>query len=234
MEILISVIVPAYNEEKFIGSCLTNLINQDFNKKHYEIIVIDNASTDDTAEIAKKFKVNLIYEAKKGVNFAVIKGFLEARGEIIALTDADTEVPVDWLTKIYKAFKENPKTVMVCGRSILRPKIFLSCISEFFINYFASFIIKIFPAYNLSIRKDTYFSIGGINKNLEFSFDADLCFRVKRKGKIVFLWDNAVITSSRHYKGIEGIKYCFKGILNIISLKITKKTVFGKMADIRG
>jgi len=234
MEILISVIVPAYNEEKFIGSCLTNLINQDFNKKHYEIIVIDNASTDDTAKIAKKFKVNLIYEAKKGVNFAVIKGFLEAKGEIIALTDADTEVPVDWLTKIYKAFKENPKTVMVCGRSILRPKIFLSCISEFFINCVAGFIMKISPSYNLSIRRDIYFSIGGINKNLEFNLDTDLCFRAKRKGKFVFLWENPVITSSRHYKGIEGIKYCFKGIINTICLRITKKTFFRKTVDIRG
>ena len=46
MKIIISVIVPAYNEEKFIDSCLTNLLNQDFNKKNYEIIVIDNVSTD--------------------------------------------------------------------------------------------------------------------------------------------------------------------------------------------
>lgn len=234
METLISVIVPVYNEEKFIVSCLTNLINQDFNKNNYEIIVIDNASTDNTAKIAKKFKVNLIYEEKKGYNFAVIRGFLEAKGEIIAITDADTEVPVDWLTKIYKAFKENPEVVMVCGRSIIRPKIFLSCISEFFINLGGGIIMKISPSYNLAIRRDVYFSIGGINKNLEFNLDTDLCFRAKRKGKTVFLWNNPVVTSSRHYKGIEGIKYCFKGIINIISLRITKKTFFRKMADIRG
>ena len=90
------------------------------------------------------------------------------------------------------------------------------------------------PSYNLSIRRDIYFSIGGINKNLEFNLDTDLCFRAKRKGKFVFLWENPVITSSRHYKGIEGIKYCFKGIINTICLRITKKTFFRKTVDIRG
>ncbi|MCX6383997.1 MAG: glycosyltransferase [Actinobacteria bacterium] len=233
-ETLISVIVPANNEEKFIASCLTNLINQDFNKDNYEIIVIDNASTDNTANVTKKFKVNLIYEAKKGYNFALIRGFLEAKGEIVAITDADTEAPFDWLSKIYKAFGKNPKFVMVCGRSIIRPKTFLSCISEFFINLGGGIIMKISPSYNLAIRREVYFSIGGINKNLELNLDTDLCLRAKGKGKTVFLWNNPVTTSSRHYKGIDGIKYCFKGIINLISLKTTKKTFFRKMVDIRG
>jgi len=231
---LISVIVPVYNEEKVIAACLENLTNQDFSKGKYEVIVINNASNDNTANIARKFRVNLIFEEKKGYNFAIIRGFLEAKGDIVAITDADTIVPPDWLSKIYKAFKDSPELSLVGGRSIIRPKMFLSSISEFFINFSAGLIMKISPSYNLAIRRDFYFSISGINKNLELNLDTDLCLRAKKEGKTAFLWNNPVITSSRHYKGLDGIKYCARGIINFISLKTSKKTLFKKMVDIRG
>jgi glycosyltransferase involved in cell wall biosynthesis len=64
---LISIIVPAYNEEKLIGLCLSSLENQDFNKRDYEVIVINNASTDNTTQIVQKFGVKLVNEPKKGV-----------------------------------------------------------------------------------------------------------------------------------------------------------------------
>ncbi|MCE5328732.1 glycosyltransferase [bacterium] len=54
-KILISVIVPAYNEEKFIGACISSLEKQNFNKDDYEIIVIDNGSTDNTVQIVHNF-----------------------------------------------------------------------------------------------------------------------------------------------------------------------------------
>jgi glycosyltransferase involved in cell wall biosynthesis len=106
-EILISIIIPAYNEEKLIGLCLSSLQNQNFNKRYYEIIVINNASTDNTAQIVQNFEVRLIDEPKKGVTFAIKRGFMEAKGKIIAITEADTLVPPDWLSKIYKAFQKN-------------------------------------------------------------------------------------------------------------------------------
>jgi glycosyltransferase involved in cell wall biosynthesis len=230
---LISVIVPVYNEEKIIASCLENLTNQDFSKDRYEVIVINNASNDKTADIASKFTVNLICEENKGYNFAIIKGFLEAKGDIVAITDADTIVPPDWLSKIYRAFENNPELALVGGRSIIRPKMFLSSISEFFINFSAGLIMKISPSYNLAIKKDFYFSISGINKNLELNLDTDLCLRAKKEGKTAFLWNNPVITSSRHYRGLDGIKYCTRGIINLISLQASKKTLFKNMIDIR-
>ena len=126
-----------------------------------------------------------------------------------------------------------PESVMVCGRSIIRPKTFLSSISEFFINLVGGIMIKISPSYNLAIRKDVYFSIGGINRDLLFCLDTDLCLRAKRMGRSVFLWDNPAITSSRHYIGIGGMKYCVQGFINLISLSTSKKAFFNRMVDIR-
>jgi glycosyltransferase involved in cell wall biosynthesis len=92
---LISVIIPAFNEEKFLGNCLFSLKNQDFND--FEIIVVDNNSRDKTSKIAKKFGVKLVSEKNQGAALARNRGAKEAKGEILAFTDADTILPKNWL-----------------------------------------------------------------------------------------------------------------------------------------
>jgi len=135
-KVLISVIIPTYNEEKFISVCLSSLKKQNFNKeKDYEIIVVDNGSTDNTAQIVKDFKVKLIYEPQKGISSAIKRGISESKGKIIAVTNSDTAVNPDWISNICKAFDNNSNVVAVSGRLILIPGSFLSCLSEFFINY---------------------------------------------------------------------------------------------------
>ena len=109
----ISVIVPAHNEENYLPNCLKNLLSQ--KEKPYEIIVVDNASTDKTPEIARKFGVKVIFEEKKGVSFARNQGFEQARGEIIARVDADTKPPKDWIFNIKQHFKKNPQTLALTG-----------------------------------------------------------------------------------------------------------------------
>ena len=95
---LVTVVIAAYNEEKDLPKCLTAITTQNFPKDDYEIIVVDNNSTDKTAEIAKSFGVKVITETKQGNTFAVKKGMDGAMGEIIANTDADTVVFSDWLS----------------------------------------------------------------------------------------------------------------------------------------
>lgn len=100
----ISIVVPAYNEEKFIKKCLKSLINQDLPAD--EIIVIDNNCTDKTAKIAKEFGVKVVTEKKQGLTHARNKGFNISKYEIIARCDADTIVPKDWTKKIVDNFKK--------------------------------------------------------------------------------------------------------------------------------
>lgn len=98
----ISVVIPAYNEEKYIGQCLDSLMNQ--TEKADEIIVVDNNCSDQTIDIAKKYPVRIVKEKKQGMIFARNRGFNEVKYEIIARTDADAIVPADWIAKIKKNF----------------------------------------------------------------------------------------------------------------------------------
>jgi glycosyltransferase involved in cell wall biosynthesis len=98
----VSVVVPAYNEELFIGRCLGSLVGQSV--KPDEIIVVDNNSTDKTAEIAKRFRVRIVKEKVQGMTHARNRGFNEAKYEIIARCDADVVVPADWIERIKKNF----------------------------------------------------------------------------------------------------------------------------------
>ena len=95
----VSVILPARNEEKFIGKCLDSLIDQDYS--NYEIIVIDDSSDDATSQIileyAKKNSKIISVKAQKkpdgwmGKNWACMEGYKNATGELLLFTDADTK-----------------------------------------------------------------------------------------------------------------------------------------------
>ncbi|MFH1187027.1 MAG: glycosyltransferase family A protein [Candidatus Levyibacteriota bacterium] len=101
----VSVVVLAYNEEKYIGKCLQSLMDQE--EKPDEIIVVDNNSKDKTVEICKKFPVRIIKEKKQGIIAARNKGFNAALCDIIARCDADVIAPSDWIKKIKKNFRIN-------------------------------------------------------------------------------------------------------------------------------
>lgn len=101
----VSVVIPAYNEEKYIGNCLLSLKNQE--QKADEIIVVDNNSTDHTGVIASEYHVNLVHETKQGMIPARNSGYNKASYDIIARTDADTVLPSDWIKKIKNNFEES-------------------------------------------------------------------------------------------------------------------------------
>lgn len=100
----VSVVIPAYNEAKYIGKCLESIVNQKVQPD--EIIIVDNNCTDKTPEIAKKFGARIVKEEKQGMISARNTGFNSANYEIIARTDADAILPKDWISKIKEHFKD--------------------------------------------------------------------------------------------------------------------------------
>lgn len=102
----ISVVIPAYNEEKYISLCLESLDKQI--EMPDEVILVDNNCTDNTVAIASKHKqIKIIKEPKQGMIFARSSGFNQAQNDIIARTDADTILPIDWVRKIKLNFEKN-------------------------------------------------------------------------------------------------------------------------------
>lgn len=113
----ISVIIPAYNEEEYLPRALDGLSRQSFPRDKFEIIVVDNASTDKTAEIARKHGADLVVrEEKKGTNQARQRGLTEARGKFVAFLDADCIPPPEWLDRISKTLSSKKQPcVAVAG-----------------------------------------------------------------------------------------------------------------------
>lgn len=102
----ISIIIPAYNEERHIRACLEAIANQTI--KPDEVIVVDNNSTDKTAEITQSYPfVTILHEKRQGVVFARNRGFNAARSRLIGRIDADTIVPPDWVARIREFYTKS-------------------------------------------------------------------------------------------------------------------------------
>lgn len=118
-QVRISVIIPARNEENTIGNLLQALEKQTYPKSHFEVIVVDDHSTDATAAVAWQFSfVKLISLHEAGINSfkkkAIKKGIQAANGELIVTTDADCIPPANWLSTI-AAFKEEKNAVFIAA-----------------------------------------------------------------------------------------------------------------------
>lgn len=100
----VSVVIPAYNEERYIGRCLKSLKN--LTVPADEIIVVDNNSTDKTSEIAQSFGTKVVLEKKQGITPARNKGFESTKYEIIARCDADSIIQNDWIKIIKNNFEK--------------------------------------------------------------------------------------------------------------------------------
>ena len=110
----ISIIIPAFNEESVLDSCLQALAKQTM--PPHEIIVVDNNSTDKTAEIIKKYPfVKMLKEKKQGIIAAHHRGFDSATGDIIARIDADTVVSKTWVERVNKNFVEDASLSALTG-----------------------------------------------------------------------------------------------------------------------
>ncbi len=103
----VSIIIPAYNEEKDIKDVLESIIKQTYPKDKIETIVIDDKSTDRTAEIVKQYPVKLLKGKHKGVGAARNLGIKNSTGEIILFVDADQILDKNYVKEIVKPFKDD-------------------------------------------------------------------------------------------------------------------------------
>ena len=119
----ISVIIPAYNVEKYVEKTLKSLINQTF--KDFEAIIINDGSTDNTEKIIKevlqdtKFQWKLINQENQGVSVARNRGIIESKGEYICFLDGDDYYHPTFLEKMYNKAKEKNYDVVFCNYSLV-------------------------------------------------------------------------------------------------------------------
>jgi glycosyltransferase involved in cell wall biosynthesis len=206
----LSVVVPAHNEENYLGACLDSLRNQDF-PGDYEIIVVDNNSTDGTADVARARGVRVVTEPRPGVCWARQSGTSAAAGEIVVSTDADTVYGQDWLSRIDAAFGSDPRVVAVAGpcQFVGAPwwgRIYAGSLFRS-VNALSKMTGRVpyVAAANIAFRKAAWH--GYDTRATQGGDELGLLRELRRRGKVLFDAANPVFTSSRRMR--RGLAYNF-------------------------
>ena len=180
----ISIIVVCFNEEKHLEKSLSGLKNQDYPKDKYEVILIDNGSTDSSVEIAKKYadKVFIKPELKLGAmrNF----GSKNSAGEILAFLDGDSEPEKDWLKIINEISTKFPDTIH--GAQLLIPEQAPWLPKAWFCtNSYGRVEVSELCANNFCIEKKNFEAVGGFDEKITTGEDAELFARLRKKFKVM-------------------------------------------------
>lgn len=197
---IISVVIPAYNEAEFLPRCLESLAKQ-AGAPNFEVIVVNNNSTDNSAELAKKYGAIVINEPIQGVVAARQAGYMVAKGKILVSTDADSFYKSDWLKNIYSFFKNNPKAVGLAGhynfyKAPLWAKIMppMGALLVWLISVFTKKPVYV-SAVNLSFKKSAF--SGYDTKFPQGADERGVLTKLIDKGRVYITLKNPVYTSSR-------------------------------------
>ncbi len=164
----ISVVVPMFNEERYVRRCAESLLAQDYPRDRFEILMVDNNSTDRSAEIAREIDgVRVLAEPVQGDYAARNTGIANARGEIIAFTDSDTAPAPDWLTNIAEMMDGDPAIQVIVGRLAFSGSGRLLSLLEAYERDKTAYILssddpRLFYGYtcNLAARRSTFDEVG--------------------------------------------------------------------------
>lgn len=247
----LSFVIPAYNEEAYIGKCLESILRE-LRGTNYdtEIIVVNNASTDRTKEIALKYpNVKVVDEPRKGIVWARRAGFLAAAGDLIANVDSDTKLTPAWIRKVFVEFSRNPGLVALSGPFIYydlpRRENFLVKTLFYPISYVAYLVIRfvfrsgaMLQGGNYVARRTALEAIGGYNTNIKFyGEDTDVALRISRVGKVKFTYNLPIYASGRRLakEGVftMGIRYGANYLSMLFFKKPSSKTSIDIRATIR-
>ncbi|MBI2129648.1 glycosyltransferase [Candidatus Woesearchaeota archaeon] len=213
-----SVIVVTYNEERNIADCLNSLVNLDYNKKDYEILVVDGNSSDKTKDIAgdfiKKFKnkvkIRLINNPKRFIASSRNVGLRNAAYELIAFTDADCIVPKDWLKILVEGYEKlKGKSVAAVGGANIPPKNapnFMAAVGIAFDSFLGSLgsaqakkfskitFVPSLPCCNALHSKKLLLEVGGFDEKLRnMCEDYDVNFKLRKRGYKIAVLPNSFV-----------------------------------------
>lgn len=205
---MISVVIPAYNEEERIGICLDALVNQETDEP-YEVIVVDHDSTDRTRAIAESYAgtldIRVLNETIPGRGAGRALGFRMARGDVILSADADTIVSRDWLA-VFASAARDPRYVAATGTARIRD---CSWWTNTVFNFCLPLLLQCnrllyghvgLSGYAFSIRRDVYQKAGGFDPQADAYEDLELGMRVSKLGRIKLILHPRVLFSGRRFK----------------------------------
>jgi len=213
----ISFVIPAYNEQDFIGPCLESVMRElGSTDSEAEVIVVNNASTDATRERALAVPgVRVVDEPEKGLVRARQAGYLASSGELIANIDSDTRLPDGWLKTVLDTFRRDPDLAALTGPLIYYDMSWAgrAMVRVFYsVGYLVSAVTNrvtgkgaMVQGGNFVLRRAVLDEIGGYDTSIEFyGEDTDVARRVSQVGRVKWTFALPIYSSARRMKG-EGI-----------------------------
>lgn len=200
----VSVIIPTYNTATELIKCVEALQEQNFSKEKYEIIVVDDGSTDSTASILKDYPVHYYYQKNRGPASARNKGVEMSKGSIILFTDSDCIPAENWISEMVSSLQA-PEIVGVKGvyRTAQRKLWARFAQVEFYERYrllLKNDYIDMIDTYSAGYKKDTFLSINGFDTSFTSANheDTDLSYKMSLKGYKMVFNPKAVVWHSGH------------------------------------
>jgi glycosyltransferase involved in cell wall biosynthesis len=211
-----SIVIPAYNEEKYIEETLKSIINQSY--QNFEIIVVDCFSEDKTEKIAMDYGAKILKCRKGNIGLARRTGCFAAKGDVIVSASADTIYANDWLEKLIEPIKNGYD--MTFGPVYYYNPTKIEKILTFIYNDFLTHpltFLNIVPVCgdNLAVEKKFYFKIGGF-KPMQTCEDNDLAKRAMKNGNVTYVKEAVAFASPRRFRewgAIKFISFHFKNYL---------------------
>jgi glycosyltransferase involved in cell wall biosynthesis len=236
---MLSCIIPAHNEEALIGGCIDSVI-ENSNGRLLELIVVDNASTDRTAEIARQRSgVRVVREDRKGLCYARERGRLEANGDFLAFIDADSRMPRGWIEFVEQQFQRDKPIVCLSG-----PPIYFDTDSKrrFVLHSAwwaaapAAYLVVGYMVYgaHFVVKRRALEAIGGFNCNIDFfGEDTDVARRLRAVGPVVFSMKFRIWTSARRFHAQGLVRTSVTYAANFLWPVLFGRPFSGRHVDVR-
>ncbi|WP_323013755.1 glycosyltransferase family 2 protein [Devosia sp.] len=211
-------VIPAYNEEALIGKCLESVLAEIKRAgSDAQVIVVNNASTDRTGEIARGFAgVTVVDEPKKGLVNARDAGFAASEGfDLVANIDSDTLVPEGWLDTVYAEFARDPKLVCLSGpyiyydmspwnRALVGAFYGLTWLI-YILNRYVLRVGSVVQGGNFVFKRAAWAQVGGYDRSIQFfGEDTDVAVRLSKVGGVKWTFKLKMKTSGRRLEK-EGV-----------------------------
>lgn len=214
----ISVVIPTFNEEKYVGKLLASLNHQTIPRAEYEIIVVDGGSKDKTLEICRRYVDKIIIQKTPTVGGARNDGVVDAEADLVFTTDADCIATPNLLEKIIRDFNAHPEVVMVYG--VVTPierrfkYTFLIELNNVFVKILYRFKIYMSVGSNIAFRKKHFRAARGF-PTVGAGDDYGFPFRMKKVGRIMLDDRLRVYFSMRRYEKYGFTRSFYEWLYNV-------------------
>lgn len=202
----VSVIIPTFEEEKYLPATLSTLSKV---SPPVEIIVVDSGSSDKTVDIAKRFTRKVYRIPERGISKGKNYGAQKAKGDTLVFLDADVQPDPDFVTKVLRTFTNRWVVGATCNVMPQEAELTEAVFSGFY-NVLIRFVSTFKPHSQgkfFAVKREAFSKVKGFNEGLPCLEDHDLAFRLSRLGRIVFIPDLTVYESPRRFRqeGILGV-----------------------------